>query len=85
MPDLIGHLLLRTLPRHHLVHNFALFTSGLTQVNAGRFDMFVPHKVCKQGYVLRTSISKLKECLLALPPLTEQGRMLQKLRNYFLR
>ena len=41
-----------SLPRHHLIHNFALFACCLAQINTSRFDMFVPHKVSKQSDVV---------------------------------
>ena len=41
-----------SLPRHHLIHNFTLFTCSLPQINTSRFNMFVPHKVGKQSDVV---------------------------------
>ena len=41
-----------SLPRHHLIHNFTLFTCSLAQIYTCSFDMFVPHKVSKQSDVV---------------------------------
>ena len=41
-----------SLPRHHLIHNFTLFTCSLAQIYTCSFDMFVPHEISKQSDVI---------------------------------
>ena len=40
------------LPSYNLIHNSLLFVGGSSEIDTSRFNALMPHKVCKQRYVI---------------------------------